>query len=45
VHLTNQLNRLQKKLDALKNNCRNEQEIKALETLTEDIKGFIYGKT
>ena len=45
VHLTNQLNRLQKKLDALKNNGGNEEEIKALETLTEDIKGFIYGKT
>ena len=42
-HLTNQLNRLEKKYFALKNKNENESEVKELELLINNIKGFIYG--
>lgn len=43
VHLTNQLKRLEKKLNAFKATNKNNEDIKVLEKLTKDIKGFIYG--
>lgn len=43
MHLTNQLNRLEKKYSALKTKSENEAEIKELEILINNIKGFIYG--
>ena len=43
MHLTNQLNRLEKKYSALKAKGENEAEIKELEILINNIKGFIYG--
>ena len=42
MHLTNQLNRLEKKYFALKSKVEKE-EIKELEILINNIKGFIYG--
>lgn len=43
LHLQNQLNRLEKKYNALKEKDENATEIKSLEILINDIKGFIYG--
>lgn len=43
MHLTNQLNRLEKKYSALKAKGKNKEVIKNLEILINNIKGFIYG--
>lgn len=43
VHLTNQLNRLEKKYNALKERDESNSEVEALEILINDLKGFIYG--
>ena len=43
VHLTNQLNRLEKKYNALKEKDASDDEVKSLEILINDLKRFIYG--
>ncbi|MBE6748829.1 MAG: SAM-dependent methyltransferase [Ruminococcaceae bacterium] len=43
AHLRNQLNRLEKKYNALRRREDKAEEVKSLEFLIEDIKGFIYG--
>lgn len=43
VHLKNQLNRIEKKYNALKNKKEENEKLEELETLINDLKGFIYG--